>query len=205
MIVYTGKNFWNDFNNGDEGLFQDANWPRDDDKFKLRPWLQSDRWDWRWSNKNISTVASQLYATWTTTNVAASYNMPDGCTISKLSEMGREGNPWCIVNKDWNVEITENGTYIIQASTQFLPPSAPSSWFYYVEEVCLLSHKTWNYTWFERAIRTLNQVRMCGSGDEVMALWVWWHRKWEVLNVWAIHNYTQSMELFQRMNIWRLA
>lgn len=52
MIVYAGKQFWNDFNNGDEWVFQDANRPRDNDKFKLRPWLQSDKWDWRWTNKN---------------------------------------------------------------------------------------------------------------------------------------------------------
>ena len=52
MIVYAGKQYWNDFNNWDEALFQDANRPRDNDKFKLRPWLQSDKWDWRWTNKN---------------------------------------------------------------------------------------------------------------------------------------------------------
>lgn len=52
MIVYAGKQFWNDFNNWDEGVFQDANRPRDFDKFKLRPWLQSDKWNWRRSNKD---------------------------------------------------------------------------------------------------------------------------------------------------------
>lgn len=52
MIVYSWKQYWNDFNNWDEGLFQDANRPRDDDKFKIRPWLQSEKWDWRWANKN---------------------------------------------------------------------------------------------------------------------------------------------------------
>jgi hypothetical protein len=52
MIVYAGKQFWNDFNNWDEALFQDANRPRDNNMFKLRPWFQSDKWDWRWTNKN---------------------------------------------------------------------------------------------------------------------------------------------------------
>ncbi len=52
MIVYTGKQRWNDFNNWDEWVFQDANRPRDNDKFKLRPWLQSGKWDWRDTNKN---------------------------------------------------------------------------------------------------------------------------------------------------------
>ena len=53
MIVYAGKQFWNDFNNWDEALFQDAERPRDSDKFKLRPWLQSGKWDWRKSKTNI--------------------------------------------------------------------------------------------------------------------------------------------------------
>ena len=52
MIVYSGKQFWNNFNNWDEGLFQDANRPRDNDKFKIRPWLQSEKWKWRDTNKN---------------------------------------------------------------------------------------------------------------------------------------------------------
>ena len=52
MIVYTWKQYWNEFNNWDEGLFQDANRPRDEDKFKLRPWLQSDKWKFREANKD---------------------------------------------------------------------------------------------------------------------------------------------------------
>ena len=52
MIVYAGKQFWNDFNNGDEALFQDANRPRDNDKFKIRPWMQSWKRKWREANKD---------------------------------------------------------------------------------------------------------------------------------------------------------
>lgn len=52
MIVYAGKQYWNEFNNGDEALFQDANRPRDDDKFKIQPWLQSWKWKWRSTNKD---------------------------------------------------------------------------------------------------------------------------------------------------------
>lgn len=205
MIVYSGKQYWNDFNNWDEALFQDANRPRDNDKFKIRPWLQSDKWKQREVNKDITTVASQLLAAWRTNNVASANSMPEGCTIPKLTEMTKEGNPWCIVNKDWNIEIVEDGTYIIQALTQFMPPTAPSSSYQYVEEVCLLRHQTWNYTWFERKMITLNQARMCGYGDEIMARWAGWFKKGDVLNVWAIHTYTSNVSLLQRMNIQRLA
>lgn len=65
MIVYSGKQFWNNFNNGDEGVFQDANRPRDNDKFKLRPWLQSDKWDRKWSNKNTQPMLSVFSWVWT--------------------------------------------------------------------------------------------------------------------------------------------
>ena len=203
MIVYTGKQFWNDFNNGDEWLFQDANRPRDNDKFKIRPWLQSDKWKQRSVNKDITTVASQLIADCTTSGVAAASTMPWGCTIPKLSSPIKRGNPWCML-KDWNVEIVEDGTYIVQAMTQFIPASTPSSAYQYVEEVCLLRHKTWNYTWFDREMITLNQARMCGRWDEVVAQWIWRFTKGTVLNVWAIHTYWSAITMYQRLNIQRL-
>ena len=62
MIVYAGKQFWNEFNNGDEALFQDADRPRDNDKFKIKPWMQSGKWDFRWANKN--TDLSQIVVKW---------------------------------------------------------------------------------------------------------------------------------------------
>ena len=65
MIVYAGKQYWNDFNNWDEALFQDANRPRDDDKFKLRPWLQSGKWDRKWSNKNTQPRLTVFSWVWT--------------------------------------------------------------------------------------------------------------------------------------------
>ena len=104
MKVYSWWQFWNDFNNWDEGLFQDANRPRDDDKFKLRPWLQSDKRKQREVNKDITTVASQLIATWVTENVSASTALPETATIPFLSEEERTGNPWCIVNNDGNID-----------------------------------------------------------------------------------------------------
>ena len=205
MIVYSWKQYWNDFNNWDEALFQDANRPRDNDKFKIKPWLQSDKWKQREVNKNITTIASQLIANGETTNVSAATNMPESSTISKLSEGTKQWNPWCKVNENGDVEIVEDGTYIIQAFTQFFPSTTPSNSYNYIEKVGLLVHKTWNYTWYERSLRAVDQTRMCGSGDEIMARWAGWFTKWTVLNVWALHTYTSTMRLKQRMNIQRLA
>lgn len=204
MIAYSGKQFWNNFNNGDEWVFQDAGRPRDNDKFKLRPWMQSDKWKQREVNKDIKTEIAQLAAEWETDNVAAANNMPSQSTISKLKESVKQWNPWCIINKDWNIEIVEDGAYIVQAFTQFFPSTTPSSSYQYIEKVGLLVHKTWNYTWFERSLRTVNQARMCGSGDEIMARWAGSFKKGTVLNVWALHTYSSTMRLKQRINILRL-
>lgn len=65
MIVYAGKQFWNDFNNWDEWVFQDANRPRDDDKFKITPWLQSEKWDRRRTNKNTQPKLAIFSWVWT--------------------------------------------------------------------------------------------------------------------------------------------
>ena len=47
MKVYSWRQFWNNFNSWDEGLFQDANRPRDDDKFKIKPWRQTEKLNFR--------------------------------------------------------------------------------------------------------------------------------------------------------------
>lgn len=52
MIVYAGKQYGNEFNNGDEALFEDAKRPRDSQMFKITPWMQGWRWDWKKTNKN---------------------------------------------------------------------------------------------------------------------------------------------------------
>jgi hypothetical protein len=62
MIVYSGKQFWNNFNNGDDAVFGDSNRPRDENGFKLRPWLQGDKWSFRDVNKK--TWFSQIVLKW---------------------------------------------------------------------------------------------------------------------------------------------
>ena len=198
MIVYAGKQYWNDFNNWDEALFQDANRPRDNDKFKLRPWLQSDKWDFRWTNKNINTKAAQLIAESTRTTAAMTAYL-----LSPLSEKYKEWDPWCIINKDWNIEIVEDGTYIIQAFTQYLFWSTPADWYQYIENVALLKRK--NGSW---VIQTKSQWRVCANwwdhSDQLVAWQAWWFPKWTILNVWSNHSYWSSITLYQVMNIQRL-
>ena len=62
MIMYTWKQFGNDFRNGDDAVFWDSNRPRDENGFKLRPWLQGDKWSFRDVNKK--TWFSQIVLKW---------------------------------------------------------------------------------------------------------------------------------------------
>jgi hypothetical protein len=71
MIVYSGKQFWNNFNNGDDAVFGDSNRPRDENGFKLRPWLQGDKWSFRDVNKktNFSDINIKWWSDIATTPV----------------------------------------------------------------------------------------------------------------------------------------
>ena len=62
MIVYAGKQFWNDFNNGDEALFEDAGLPRDSNKFKIQAWVQAQKLNWK--KQNTNTDATQFHVYW---------------------------------------------------------------------------------------------------------------------------------------------
>lgn len=62
MIMYTWKQFGNDFRNGDDAVFWDSNRPRDDNGTKIRPWLQGDKWSFRDVNKK--TGFSQIDLKW---------------------------------------------------------------------------------------------------------------------------------------------
>ena len=202
MIVYTGKQYWNDFNNWDEGLFQDANRPRDDDKFKIKPWLQSEKMNFRQSTKNISTRTSELIATATISILSwTEYKYPD-----KLTQKEKIWDPWCIINDGWDIEIVEDWTYIIQASCQFKFSTAPVNWYLYIEDMALLRYNDWG--WLSQA-RT--QGRACANNsnhiDQLSVLYTWWITKGGIFTVWAFHNYWGGnyITINQSISIQRLA
>lgn len=195
MMVYSWKQYGNNFNSWDEGLFQDASRPRDSDKFKLRPWLQSDKRKQREVNKDITVVAAQL--SWRGDTTIGSINN-DGFFIPNLQQQAKKGNPWCIINNDWNIEITEDGTYILQASCQFKFSSSPN--VNVVEIVDLLRLVDW-----ERRAITRSQWRAALTDDLQVATFVWWYNKGNVFNVRAGHNLNAQVYLYAVMNVQRLA
>lgn len=196
MIVYTGKQFWNDFNNWDEGLFQDANRPRDDNKFKIRPWLQSDKWKQRDTNKDIYTRAASLIGE-STKSAGAAWSLPDDFTVATLTDKYKNWDPWCIL-RDWNLVIQRSWTYILQAFCQFIIDSL-SSWYYYSHYVALLRYRDskWN-------IMNMTQWRFCGTWDQLMTWQIWWFNEWDVFNVWAAHNFNDSVTMYEVLNAYRL-
>ena len=196
MIVYTGKQFWNDFNNWDEGLFQDANRPRDNNKFKIRPWLQSDKWKQRDVNKDVGVDAAELLW-WGQKTVWGGGTFPDGFTFPKLQEKIRKGNPWCIINSDWNIEIVENWTYIIEAACQFIYTSNPSNTV--IESVILSKLVDW-----KREAVVQNQWRACLKSDQIIASITGWYSKWGIFNVAAAHSSSGDVTLYEVMNVHRL-
>jgi hypothetical protein len=200
MIVYAWKQFWNDFNNGDEALFQDANLPRDDFMFKIQHWLQANKQDFRQSNKNVTIKTPELRCHQSVSAPAWTvYLMP-----ATLIQDEKIWDPWCIIDKDWKIEIVEDGTYIIQASCQFRFSSTPSNWYQYIENVGLL--KRWNGVWL---IQAKSQGRVCANTsehlDQLYALYTWWLTKWTVFTMWASHTYSSTITLYQAMTVQRLA
>ena len=198
MIVYSGKQYWNDFNNWDEALFQDANRPRDNNKFKIKPWLQSEKIDVKQSAKNIVTGMSSLMAAGTRyVNYVTS---PIVYSLPTLDTKSKAWDPGCVI-KDWNLEITKDWTYIIQAFTEFIFETVWSDAYKYNEYLALLklTDKWW-------VVQAKTQARVCTKDDQLMTWEVWYFLAWTTFTVWAAHSYWpwSLVELYEVINVQRL-
>ena len=153
MIVYAGKQFWNDFNNGDEWVFQDANRPRDNDKFKLQPWLQSWKWDWRWTNKNTDFshvfIKGFSQVPWTSANTTLKrtpLKLQSKWTESEISsipewtrwdlyawQIEKQNNPFVII-KEWTLTYStwDGSTWYTTGTINTEYYEIAESWLYYI-------------------------------------------------------------------------
>lgn len=227
MIVYAGKQFWNDFNNGDEALFQDANRPRDNDKFKIRPWLQSDKWDWRGSNKNISMAQALVRCivknpswTFTTPYFKTEYadnefsfivwytpNWWETITSAQATVLARESKiqtwQWdaCMAVSDGNVIIQKSWTYIIEAFAEFVYPTWYNSGtsYQYIEYVALKNYKD-----NEWKVVLWSTDRACGTKSYRKASYVTNAVAGDILNVevWQTSWYATLVNVW--LNAYRL-
>ena len=113
MIVYAGKQFWNDFNNGDEALFQDANRPRDNDMFKIRAWIQAQKNDLRTANSGIA--AQGTFYGVKVQNGQHGLVDQDGNRLFNKAYLRNSYTPSDISEIDW---FTTAGGYVYSASNE---------------------------------------------------------------------------------------
>lgn len=210
MIVYAGKQYWNEFNNWDEALFEDAVLPRDSYKFKIKQGIQTQKNDLRTANSGIAAqgtffgVKSQAWQT----------NVTDPNTWAFLFNVANITNEWSVIlwrpyvnAKDWDIVVWKSGVYAVTAQAMFIAPSSYSSKItsntfsssaaFYKFYVSL--QLNWQPTMF-------TQWRWCGAIDTYSVFYVWWLDKDDRLNTWFLHTDTaDTFTVSSSINLYRLS
>ena len=218
--------------NTDEWILNDANRPRDEFGFKLMPWRQMDKFDWRWTNKNID-FKQAIYAglmvipaTWwvwdTLTFFKDEYDGSDLSFVDSFTpcypdsnkhsvswwqdqlKVQRRGDPWVLANNDWNLEFYKSGSYIIQAVCQFIFPNwYNTSTSYQVKEYVVF--KLWDKEQNAFVQETKNQSRWCWTDDVVTVNHVSWYDAGDIINLWVSHTYSSNVMCRTALNVYRLS
>lgn len=201
--------------------------------FKIKPWLQSDKWKQRETTKDIYTDIGQLTVKWlgkmsTYSSLPRDYTIPyfkESYTASDLSALSgyqpvswsawgssdldkyakflaqeKYWDPWCKIT-NWNIEIMEAGTYVVQAFAEYVYPNGynSSNSYQYRDKVALLE-----YSNNERWPLNEDQSRCCSNHDEIMTWQISWFEAWKILNVWAAHTYWSQVAVFEYLNVAKL-
>jgi hypothetical protein len=218
MIVYSGKQFWNDFNNWDEGLFQDANRPRDDDKFQIRPWVNSRKNDLRVANSWIAAQGTfygnklqawQQYITdangnwlFNTADIKNSYRDSDiVVTVDvKPSQLKTQIYWKPYVNADGkDVVVGKEGCYAITAIAQYFAPTWYDVTTSYTNKFYVALLANWQPILY-------TQARGCGGMDTLPLFYIGWFGVWDRVNVGFLHTYlTNPFSVISSMNLYRLS
>ena len=220
MIVYAGKQFWNDFNNWDEWVFQDANRPRDNDKFKLQPWLQSWRWDWKKTNKNRMPSMFHTYwfsmitwydpnsykqydgVVWMRIRFKSKYTESDFSSIAPYSDA--RGNSLTASQLLWYVNDAygENGDAKANVVWEYL--EIQESWVYFIDMFAQFIYPAWYsyasnnsyplYLWLiiDGGVYAYTQGRSCFYLDRLHETFATPITKGSKLALWVAHGYTSA-------------
>lgn len=222
MIAYAGKQFWNDFNNWDEALFQDANRPRDDDKFKILHGIQTRKQDlrqantWIWAQGTFQWLKVQPWQSiilWNTADMKNSYTASDFSDVNSF--VAADGTTYSAdnvakwiwstiiwrpyVNADWDIIVGKSWLYAVTAQCIFIAPTwySVSNSQNYKFYVALMVNGV-QFMW--------TQSRWCGAADWHAVFYVWWFDAGDRLNVWFLHTYTTKAFLCQpSINLYRLS
>jgi len=223
MIVYAGKQFWNDFNNGDEALFEDAGLPRDSNKFKILPWINTRKNDYRTANswiaaqglfqwlkikewnssayafsvanmKNSYTPADFAEVNWFVASDGTTYNAD---TLSKGIKSTIIWRPY--VNADGDIIIWKSGLYAVTCQCVFIAPtwySASNSYNY----------KFYVYLVLNWQMDMWTQGRWCWTIDAYSLFFMGRFNTWDRINTWFTHTYETKAFLCQpSINLYRLS
>ena len=215
MIVYAGKQFWNDFNNGDEALFQDADRPRDNDKFKIRAWVQAQKNDLRTANSWIAAQglfkwaklqAWQSTISWNTAYMKSSYTASDFSDIDWF--VATDGTVFTAENiLKW---LTEDEKWLKTYPIIWKPYVNPVDWdiiiwksgLYAITCQCTFYSPTWysvsdsyNYKFYVALMLNWKasmhtQSRGCGVEDALSVSLTARFDTWDKVNTGFLHTYT---------------
>ena len=230
MIVYAGKQFWNDFNNGDEALFQDADRPRDNDKFKLQQWIQARKQDLRTAN---SWIAAQGTFYWVKVQSGQTYltdsdgnwlfnkaYLRNSYTASDISEIDWYTTAWWYVynasnEANWLKAIILWRPYVNAADWDVV---IGRTWVYAVTAQCMFLApngynvgNSANYKFYVSLLLNgkpslYTQSRWCGAMDTFSVFYVWLFDTWDKLNTGFLHTYTTNPFLCHTsINLYRLS
>lgn len=220
MIVYAGKQFWNDFNNWDEALFQDANRPRDDNMFMIKSWIQARKQDLRTANSWIAAQGTfygaklqgwQQYLTDIDGNwLFNTAYMKDTYTESDVSSI------WIVKAKDlssvilwkpyvnatwWDIVIGKSGIYAVTSQARFF---APAGWTY--DSSTSVNYKFYVAFLLNGSPSLYTQSRGCWMMDTYSVFYVWWLDTWDRVNVWFLHTDTDdTFIVLPSINLYRLS
>ena len=228
MIVYAGKQYWNDFNNWDEGVFQDANRPRDDYKFQLRPWVNTKRNDLRTANSGIAAQGTfywaklqdwQQYITdansnwlFNTAYLRNSYTAADIPWVINAEYVAPQmkavivGRPY-VNTSDWDVVIGKSWIYAITVQAEFIAPASYAS----KTTSTTFSSSSAFYKFYVAMMlnwqpHMYTQARGCGGLDTHSLVYVGWMDTWDRLNIGFLHTYTTDpFSVITTINLYRLS
>lgn len=215
MIVYAGKQFWNDFNNGDEALFEDAGLPRDSNKFKIQQGIQARKQDLRTANswiaaqglfKSAKLQSWQSVITWNTAKMKSSYTASDFADINWF--VATDGTVLSAETiADW---MYRNEKGIKENPIIWKPYVNPVDWniviwksgLYSITCQCIFIAPTWysvsnSYTYKFYVALMLNwkasmwtQARWCGSTDALSVSLTARFDLGDKVNTGFLHTYT---------------
>ena len=220
MIGFTNKQYWNDFNNWDEALFQDANRPRDEDKFKIQPWLQSDKWNWKATNKNRMPSMFHVYwyslvtwanpannkatdwIVWKRVRFKSEYTNSDFSGIAPYAAANTKTYSandlltfvWDAYWENWDAKAIVKDEYLEIVET----------WIYFIDMFAQFIYPNWYWysTWttyplylwliLNGSIYAYTQGRSCFYIDRLHETFATPIPKWSKLSLWIAHWYTSA-------------